>query len=73
MSRNNKTPHEIITDRINAIQSKIANYRVILLKLGAQGLFYQIKYNQLIDLNNAKLEELRLLQNKFKKICKSEK
>lgn len=61
-----KTPQQIITDRINAIQSKIWTYRNKLNKLGAQGQFYQFMYSQVISLNCAKLEELRLLQTKLK-------
>lgn len=60
-----KTPQQIITDRINAIQSKIWTYRNKLNKLGAQGQFYQFMYNQIISLNCAKLEELRLLKVAF--------
>lgn len=60
-----KTPQQIITDRINAIQSKIWTYRNKLNKLGAQGQFYQSIYHNVIALNCAKLEELRLLKNKL--------
>jgi hypothetical protein len=68
-----RTPVQIVTDRINAIQSKISTYRSHLLKLGAQGQFYQYTYSQIIALNCAKLEELRIVKNKLHNTCKSEK